>query len=91
VCACVCACFAQWDMCSDYVCINSNGHKIVLGGLVISVVAIGIKVCGFKPDRGRWIFKGDKENPQHVFLRRGSKPSSSYQKILPRVEESFEV
>jgi hypothetical protein len=33
---------------------------------VVSVLATGPKV------RGRWIFKGDK-NPEHNFLRRGSK------------------
>jgi hypothetical protein len=36
-----------------------------LGGLVVSVLATGPKVRGFDPDRGRWIFKGDK-NPEHV-------------------------
>jgi hypothetical protein len=45
---------------------------IFLGGLVVSVLAIEPKVRGFKPDRGRWIFKGDK-NTQHAFLQRGSK------------------
>jgi hypothetical protein len=35
----------------------------------------GPKVRGFDPDRGRWIFKGDK-NPEHNFLRRGSKAVS---------------
>jgi hypothetical protein len=44
----------------------------ILGGLVFSVLATGPKVRGFDPDRGRWIFKGDK-NPEHRFLRRGSK------------------
>jgi hypothetical protein len=34
-----------------------------------SVLATGPKVRGFDPDRGRWIFKGDK-NPEHHFLRR---------------------
>jgi hypothetical protein len=29
---------------------------------VVSVLATGPKVSGFDPDRGRWIFKGDK-NP----------------------------
>ena len=33
---------------------------VALGGLVVSV--LGPKVRGFDPDRGRWIFKGDK-NP----------------------------
>jgi hypothetical protein len=47
-------------------------NKIVtLGGIVVSVLAIGPKVRGFKPGQGRWIFKGDK-NPKHDFLLRGS-------------------
>jgi hypothetical protein len=29
---------------------------------VVSMLATGPKVRGFDPDRGRWIFKGDK-NP----------------------------
>jgi hypothetical protein len=33
----------------------------VLGGLVVSVLATGPKVCGIKPDRGD-------TNPQHTFL-----------------------
>jgi hypothetical protein len=41
-----------------------------LGGLVVSVLATGPKVRD--PDRGRWIFKGDK-NPEHNFLWRGNK------------------
>jgi hypothetical protein len=39
---------------------------------VVSVLATGPKVSGFDPDRGQWIFKGDK-NPEQNFLRRGSK------------------
>jgi hypothetical protein len=46
--------------------------EVVLGGLVVSVLAIGPKVRGYKPGRGRWIFQADK-NPQHTFLRMGSK------------------
>jgi hypothetical protein len=38
-------------------------------------IATGPKVRGFDPDRGRWIFKGDK-NPEHHFLQRGSKAVS---------------
>jgi hypothetical protein len=34
--------------------------SVVLSGLVFSVLAIGLEVRGFKPDGGRWIFKGDK-------------------------------
>jgi hypothetical protein len=45
---------------------------VALGGLVVSVLATGPKLRGFDPDRGRWIFKGDKI-PEHHFLRRGSK------------------
>jgi hypothetical protein len=39
---------------------------------VVSVLATGPNVRGFDLDLGRWIFKGDK-NPEHHFLRRGSK------------------
>jgi hypothetical protein len=51
---------------------------------VVSVLAIGCKVCGFKPGRGCWIFKAD-INPQYPFLRRGSR------KILQHVKKRFEV
>ena len=37
-----------------------------------SVLAFSTPVRGFKPGRSRRIFKGEK-NPQHAFLRRGSK------------------
>jgi hypothetical protein len=36
--------------------------RVVVGGLVVSVLATGPKVRGFNPGRGQWIFKGDK-NP----------------------------
>jgi hypothetical protein len=29
---------------------------------MVIMLAIGFKVCGFKPGRGQWIFKDD-ENP----------------------------
>jgi hypothetical protein len=38
---------------------------------VVTVLATGPQVREFEPNRRRWI-KGDK-NPQHDFLRRGSK------------------
>jgi hypothetical protein len=44
---------------------------VALIGLVVTMLATGPKVCGFKPDQ-RWIFKGDK-NLQHDLLQRGSK------------------
>jgi hypothetical protein len=31
--------------------------RVALGGLVVSVLATGPKVCGFKPGRGRWILR----------------------------------
>jgi hypothetical protein len=43
-----------------------------LSGLVVSVLATDPKVRGFDPDRGRWIFKGDK-NPEHHFRKQNSK------------------
>jgi hypothetical protein len=43
-----------------------------LAGIVVIMLAIGPKVRGFKPGRGRRIFKGD-ESPSHDLLRRGSK------------------
>jgi hypothetical protein len=50
---------------------RTTSTSVALGGLVVSVLATGPKVRGFNPGRGRWIFKGD--NPEHNFLRRGSK------------------
>jgi hypothetical protein len=41
---------------------------------VVSVLATGPKVRGFKSVRGQWIFKSDK-NPQHHFHRSVSKSS----------------
>jgi hypothetical protein len=37
------------------------------GGLVVSILATGTRVLGFKPGIGH------PENPQYAFLRRGSK------------------
>jgi hypothetical protein len=54
---------------------TSNGKKnychplsmfVALGGLVVSMLSTGPKVREFDPDRGQWIFKGDK-NPEHHF------------------------
>jgi hypothetical protein len=39
---------------------------------VVSALASGPKISGFKPGRGRWIFNGDKI-PWQDFLRRESK------------------
>ena len=37
-------------------------HRTIddFGGLVVSMLASGTQVCGFKPDRSRWIFTGVK-------------------------------
>jgi hypothetical protein len=48
-----------------------RSEYVAIGGLIISVLAIGPKVHGFKPGRGTGTFKGD-TNPQHAFLQRGS-------------------
>jgi hypothetical protein len=45
-------------------------NTVVLGGLLISVLATGPKVRGFKPGQGN-------KKPQHAFLRRGSKNLSA--------------
>jgi hypothetical protein len=45
------------SVCLLHIYIHTYTH-----GLVVSVLATGPKVRGFDPDRGRWIFKGDK-NP----------------------------
>jgi hypothetical protein len=42
--------------------IHSYPPSVDLGGLVVNVLATGPKVRGFDPDRGRWIFKGDKNS-----------------------------
>jgi hypothetical protein len=47
-------------------------HPSRLGGVVVSVLATGPKGRVFKLSRGDGFFKGD-ENPQHTFLRMGSK------------------
>jgi hypothetical protein len=34
--------------------------RCCIGGVMVRVLAIGPNVLGFKPGRGRWIFKGEK-------------------------------
>jgi hypothetical protein len=38
----------------------TNSVSVAVGGVMVSVLASGPRVRGFKPGRGRWIFKGDK-------------------------------
>jgi hypothetical protein len=53
-------------------CITNNIQSGRLGGVVVSVLATGPKGHGYKPGRGKWIFKGDK-HPHHAFSWLGSK------------------
>jgi hypothetical protein len=62
----------EWRYSSTLSLTSALDGLVALGGLVVSVLATGPKVRGFDPDRCRWIFNGDK-NPEHHFLRRGSK------------------
>jgi hypothetical protein len=48
-----------------------KASKVVLGGLVVSVLAIGPKVRWLKPGRREWISMGN-ENLKCAFLLRGS-------------------
>jgi hypothetical protein len=41
---------------------GSTVREVLFGGLVVIVLAIGAKVCGFKPSQGQWIFMNIK-NP----------------------------
>jgi hypothetical protein len=52
--------------------VDHTVSEVTPGGLVVIVLAIGPRFRGFKAGRGRWIYKGDK-NQQQDFLRRGSK------------------
>jgi hypothetical protein len=54
--------------------LNGDGNVMVsgLGGLVVSMLAYSTGVRGFKPGGSPRIYFGRK-NPQHVFLRKGSK------------------
>jgi hypothetical protein len=67
-------------LCSELM-MNGNGN-----GVMISILAIGPKVRGFKPGRGRWIFKGDK-NQWTDFYAGEVKPSAPCFKSSWRVKE----
>jgi hypothetical protein len=51
-----------------------------LRGVVVSMFATGPKGRGFEPGQGDGFFKSDK-NPQHTFLRMGSKAGGPMSKI----------
>ena len=48
-------CFSTQVTFRDYVTLIDG-----FGGLVVSMLASGTQVCGFKPGRSRWIFTGVK-------------------------------
>jgi hypothetical protein len=56
-------------------------------GEAASVVASGTQVRGFKPGRSRRIF--GRKNPQHVFLRRGSKAVCPMTQLCRNVKEPY--
>jgi hypothetical protein len=58
---------------------------VILGGIVVSVLAIGPRVVGFKPGRGDGFFKGD-EMCSTLYFGGEVKPSSLYRKILWHVK-----
>ena len=62
------------------------------GGLVVSMLASGTQVCGFKPGRSRWIFSdvkilimpssgGEVKNLSHVPALRHVKDPSNLRKL----------
>jgi hypothetical protein len=57
--------------------------RVVFGGIVVIVLAIGPKVFGFKPGRGRWILRAI--NPYHDFFVREVKPSVPCRNVLRHV------
>jgi hypothetical protein len=57
---------------------------------LVIVLAIGRKVRGFRPGRGRWIFNSDKNPYSTPFVRGEVKPSAPCRKILWHVKEPAE-
>ena len=48
-------------MLKELYCISDASLDVdSFGGLVLSMLASGTQVCGFKPSRSRWIFSGVK-------------------------------
>jgi hypothetical protein len=60
-------------------------YKVVLGGLVVTLLAIGPKVPRFKPGRGRWILRAIKICTTTLFVAE-VKPSA-LRKILWHVKD----
>jgi hypothetical protein len=51
---------------------STDVSEVRAASIIRVIIAIGPKVCGFKPGRERRILKGDK-NSQHDFLWKESK------------------
>jgi hypothetical protein len=64
--------------------LSSTGRSCRLGGVVVSVLATGPIRSRVRTRPRRWIFKGDK-NPQHIFLRMGSKARGRKWEFSPSV------
>jgi hypothetical protein len=62
---------SRWFLCLHVLLHRASGF----GGLVVSMLASGTRVRGFKPGRSRHT------NPQHAFLRKGSKAVGSMSQI----------
>jgi hypothetical protein len=57
---------------------------------VVGVLAVGPKICGFKPGQGRWIFKGKKIPIMMSFVGE-VKLSVPCRKIIRHVKEPYKV
>ena len=74
----------------DLVCeldYSLTGGRSGFGGLGVRVLAFSTQIRGIKPGRSRRIFKGEK-NPQHAFLRRGSKAVGCHVVDLRHVKDA---
>jgi hypothetical protein len=65
---------------------NANLTHCRLGGVVVSVLATGPKVCGFEPGQGDGFFKKLK-SATHLPFGWEVKPEFPYRKILQHVKE----
>jgi hypothetical protein len=63
---------------------------VALGGLVVIVLVTGPNVCGFKPGKRRWIFKGDK-SPNTTYFGGKVKPPVHCSKILRHVKNPYSM
>jgi hypothetical protein len=64
--------------------------SLVIGGLVVSVLVTGTKVCGFKPASGEWTLRAIKIHSMPSF-RGEVKLLAPCHKILHHVKEPFKA